>query len=176
MAQLVRIASDMIVIPGFVISLITFPGVIVHELAHVLCCKLTRTEVHKVCLFRLGNPAGYVIHATPKNVWQHILIGIGPLFVNTLITFIIGLTMRKFHLGHGFFEWLAVSIAANAFPSKGDAESIWKAVWAKGSPYSARILGTPLVLLIAAGTAGSVFLLNFLYAYMCAFWLPRALA
>lgn len=33
-------------IPGFLISLVTFPGVMVHELAHLVFCKLTNTPVY----------------------------------------------------------------------------------------------------------------------------------
>jgi hypothetical protein len=32
-------------IPGFLISIATFPGVVVHELAHVAFCKFTDTRV-----------------------------------------------------------------------------------------------------------------------------------
>ena len=43
------------------ISLVTFPGVIVHEAAHLPFCRLRRMPVVEVCFFRVGNPAGYVI-------------------------------------------------------------------------------------------------------------------
>ena len=56
------------IIPGFLISLVTFPGVIVHELAHVVFCRLTKTPILSVCYFRLGNPAGYVIHERPSSI------------------------------------------------------------------------------------------------------------
>lgn len=164
----------MFIIPGFIISLVTFPGVIIHELAHVAFCKLTNTPVQKVCYFRLGNPAGYVIHEMPSSVWRHILIGIGPLFVNTLLGLAIGLAVTAtHHNSNGFWLWLSVSVATHSFPSKGDAESIWKAVWTKGAPISARILGTPLVMLIALGAAGSFFWLDVLYGFMIASALPQ---
>jgi len=49
-------------IPGKVVSLLTFPGVIVHELAHKIFCEMAGVQVYEVCYFRFGNPAGYVKH------------------------------------------------------------------------------------------------------------------
>jgi len=88
-------------IPGFRISIVTFPGVIIHELAHVAFCKFTDTRVLKVCYFRVGNPAGYVIHEQPSAVWRHILIGIGLLFVNTFLGFMLGIIAIPMHMDLG---------------------------------------------------------------------------
>ena len=58
----------MFFIPGQLISLLTFPGVIVHEWAHKLYCNWTGVLVHKVVYFQFANPAGYVLHSEPKNI------------------------------------------------------------------------------------------------------------
>lgn len=157
-------------IPGFLISIATFPGVIVHELAHVAFCKFTDTRVLKVCYFRVGNPAGYVIHEQPGTVWRHILIGVGPFFVNTFLGFMLGIIAIPMHmdLDHPtppqlLLLWLGVSIAMHSFPSTGDARSIWQAVWSKGAPISARLIGSPLVIVIFAGAIGLIFWLDALY-------------
>ena len=53
-------------IPGWLISLVTFPGVVVHEAAHRFFCDVTDTPVYEVSYFRpRGKPAGYVIHGRP---------------------------------------------------------------------------------------------------------------
>ena len=170
------------IIPGFLISIATFPGVIVHELAHVFFCMVTKTRVYKVCYFRFGNPAGYVIHATPPNVWKHILIGIGPLFVNTLLGLLFGIAAALAHVNFdklttmsGIFLWLAVSIAMHSFPSTGDARSIWHSVWSKGSPVTAKLFGTPLVTLIFLGAIGSIFWLDAVYGFGIVVELPKLL-
>jgi hypothetical protein len=157
-------------IPGFLISLATFPGVMVHELAHVAFCRITHTPVLKVCYFRVGNPAGYVIHQIPSTVWRHILIGIGPFFVNTLLGFVIGVAAIPMHIDfghltpvHALLLWLGVSIAMHSFPSIGDARSIWSAVWSKGAPITARVIGSPLVAIIVLGAIGSIVWLDALY-------------
>jgi len=44
----------------WLIALVTFPGIILHEWAHKFFCDRTGVPVYKTCYFRLGNPAGYV--------------------------------------------------------------------------------------------------------------------
>ena len=153
-------------IPGFVISCATFPGVIVHEFAHKVFCHWTGTKVLQVCYFRLGSPAGFVIHEHPTSVWKHILIGIGPLFINTGIGLGLGL------LGIAFkgvapvsiaLMWLAISVAMHSFPSTGDAKSIWSAIWDDKAPVLTKVVGTPLVGVIFLGAVGSVFWLDLIY-------------
>jgi hypothetical protein len=159
-------------IPGFIITWLTFPGVIIHEFAHKLFCHITGTRVIEVCYFRFGNPAGYVVHEQPSNVWKHILIGIGPLFVNSTIGFFMGLPLVKAHVDldrlnflSGTILYLAVSIAMHSFPSTGDARSIWNAVFSKAAPNAALIVGAPLVVIIYAGAIGSIFWLDLIYGY-----------
>jgi hypothetical protein len=170
----------MVIIPGFLISIATFPGVIIHELAHAMFCKLTGTPVHKVCYFRIGNPSGYVIHGMPTSVWKHILIGIGPFFLNTLLGLACGLAAILMHInvdkltfGSGVFIWLAVSIAMHSFPSTGDAGSMWRSIWTKGSPVTAKLLGTPLVAVIFLGAFGSIVWLDLVYGIGIVFGLPK---
>lgn len=167
-------------IPGLIISLITFPGVIAHEFAHELFCKLTGTRVAEICYFRLGNPSGYVVHEAASTVWKQILIGIGPLIVNTVIGFSIGLFASRSFLHEGRFEmlgmflvWLGVSIAMHSFPSTCDAKSIWSAVWHKEAPIMARFAGTPLVAIIFLGAIGSVVWLDFAYGVTVVWALPK---
>ncbi|HWA24162.1 MAG TPA: metalloprotease family protein [Lacunisphaera sp.] len=172
------------IIPGFIITWLTFPGVIVHELAHKLFCHWTGTKVVEVCYFRFGNPAGYVVHEIPTNIWKHILIGVGPLFVNTILGFLIGLLLLPLqHLAYGDMSsflkfaigWLAVSVAMHSFPSTGDAKGIWAAIWDKGAPVSAKLVGTPLVGLIFLGAIGSVVWLDLIYGLGVVVGLPKLL-
>src|ERR1700746_614260 len=75
----------MFIIPGLLISLVTFPGIVVHELAHQLFCRWNRVAILKTCYFQLKNPAGYVVHEIPKHAHTSLLIGLGPFFVNTIM-------------------------------------------------------------------------------------------
>jgi len=71
----------MFFVPGALISVLTFPGVIVHEIGHLVFCRFYRVAVLKVCYFRFGNPAGYVIHEKPRSATQSMMIGIGPFWL-----------------------------------------------------------------------------------------------
>lgn len=175
------LASPQVLIPGFIITCLTFPGVIVHELAHALFCGLTGTRIVKVCLFRFGNPAGYVMHERPASPWRHILIGVGPLFVNTLLGLGIGVVAQPLAgspADAGAYIallWLAVSVAMHSFPSTGDARAIWGAVWRRDASLLAKLLGAPLVGVIYLGAAGSFVWLDLAYGVGVAAVLPRLL-
>ena len=170
------------IIPGFIITWATFPGVIVHEFGHQLLCRFTETPVREVCYFRFGNPAGYVIHENPSSVWKHILIGFGPLIVNSTFGFLLGLIASRhflhqesLHIVGGILVWLSVSIAMHSFPSSGDAKCLWQALWGERAPALARLVGTPLVGAIFLGAIGSIFWLDLIYGAAVAWWLPRGL-
>jgi hypothetical protein len=166
-------------IPGFIITWLTFPGVMVHEFAHQLFCHWTGTKVLKVCYFRFGNPAGYVVHERPTSTWRHILIGIGPLFVNSVSGFALGVIAERSKIAdpreavNMVLTWLSVSIAMHSFPSTGDAKSIWSALWRKEASFLAKIVGAPLVAIIYAGAIGSFFWADLLYGVGVAVELPK---
>lgn len=124
-------------IPGSVISLITFPGVIVHEIGHRFFADQARVPVYDVCYYRFGNPAGYVIHGPVKGVKNALLIAIGPLIVNTTLCSVITFTVIPsiFTLAETpnpwpFFLllWVGISIGMHAFPSNEDMQNLVQAV------------------------------------------------
>ncbi len=123
----------MFFIPGPVIALGTLPGVIVHETGHFFFCRLFRLAVFDVCFFRLGNPAGYVIHERTDNFKALFFVSMGPFFVNTLLcmVFCTAAFLPVWELKTPdplayFFYWLGLSIGMHAFPSKDDLSNIWE--------------------------------------------------
>ena len=75
----------MFFIPGPVIAALTFPGVIVHEAAHLLFCRMFGLAVFDVCFFRFGNPAGYVLHEETDDFKKSFFVSMGPFFVNSFL-------------------------------------------------------------------------------------------
>jgi hypothetical protein len=123
----------MFFIPGQLISILSFPGIIVHEFAHMLFCKLRKVAVFDACYFRVGNPAGYVVHENTKNFTTTFLISMGPFIVNTLLCLLICLPaympVKFFNLDHPlsyFLIWLGVSIGMHAIPSNQDANNVFQ--------------------------------------------------
>jgi hypothetical protein len=169
-------------IPGFIISILSFPGIIVHELAHQLFCRYFKVPVFNVVYFRVGNPAGYVIHEAVTNKAQGILISVGPFIINTIVGALISLPAAlpvfKFHNAGPLdyvLIYLGVSIAMHAFPSRGDANVIWNSMKESSTPLWTKIIGYPIVGLIYIGAIGSFFWLDILYGIGVAVGLPNLL-
>jgi len=112
---------------GWLIALITFPGIILHEWAHKFFCDRTNVPVYKTCYFRLGNPAGYVIHGPVDNYGKAFLISTAPFLVNTTIAVILFFIAVIIPLGliAYILYWLGLSIAMHSFPSSQDADNLW---------------------------------------------------
>jgi hypothetical protein len=127
----------MIIIPGFLIAILTFPGVIVHEIGHRLSADLLKVPVLEVCYFRVGNPAGYVVHGPVIGIRKNLLITVMPLITNTLLCSLITFS-AVFHLFildakentfiYLILAWLGISIGMHAFPSNQDTENLLNAV------------------------------------------------
>ncbi len=167
-------------IPGFLVSIATFPGVIVHEAAHMLFCKLRRVAVLDVCFFRPGNPAGYVVHEEITNFTSAFLISVGPFLVNSLLCMFICfpafVPLRVFGFSHPLsyvLLWLGVSIGMNAFPSTQDARALfYHAKKAAGTLNPLAIISFPLVVAIYIANILSFFWLDYLYGIAIGLGLP----
>lgn len=169
-------------IPGIVVSIVTFPGVIVHELAHQLFCRWFKVPVFEVCYFRTENPVGYVIHEQASKPYQTILISIGPFIINTLIAFLVAFPAAlQFKFDDANFLdyvliYLGISIGGHAFPSTGDAESLWKQVMNSGeTSLITKIVVAPIVGFIYLGALGSFFWLDMFYGFAVSVGLPNLL-
>jgi hypothetical protein len=171
-------------IPGFLITWVTFPGVIVHELAHAIFCKLFGLKIFEVKYFQFatgfGQPAGYVVHGRSQHAWQDIFVSVGPFFINTIVGAVIAapaaMPILQFHGGDAIdwvLMWLGVSIAMHAFPSTGDAKSIWHTITAPNVPVLFKAIGIPVIGLIYIGALGSMFWLDVLYGIAVAGFLPN---
>ena len=156
----------MLFIPGTLIAILTFPGVIVHEAGHRLFCSLAGVRVYKTCYFRLGNPAGYVIHGPVHSYGAGFLICVAPFIVNTAVALLIFSIASNVYSSAVAFPlyWLGISIGMHAFPSSGDADNLWrysKAVW-RHNPLA--VLGFPAVILIKIAAVLSIIWFDLFYA------------
>lgn len=165
------------------LSYITFPGVIAHEFAHAWACRWLGIRVHKVCYLRLGNPMGYVMHEAPEYAFQHTMVAIAPFFVSTLLALFFSLAGCLLTRSQLFSEtrdllvmvniWMAFSFALHAFPSSGDADSLWDEVRSPGVSLCAKMLLIPVVGVIRVAQLGTRLWLDVLFA-LCIVALPPA--
>lgn len=169
----------MLFIPGFVISLLTFPGVIVHEFAHKKLCDYYSIPVLETVYFRLGNPAGYVRHAKPKRYRQAFAISVAPFLINTLVALALftvaaalwgrpetlGLRTDDLGIAGGLVVWLGFSVGMHAFPSTGDAQSIWNRSQVEWRAAPMTLLGLPFVVIIYVANLLSILWFDAIYAF-----------
>lgn len=125
----------------YFLSLVTAPGVVVHELAHFIFCLLARVKVYKVKLFQFGQLAGYVTHDEPQRFTQAVAISFGPLIINSILTLLLFSQLRPPYVWQQLiYLWLGVVIGLHAIPSTGDAKSIFQTA-------NSRVLRNPFILL-----------------------------
>ena len=173
----------MIFIPGWLVALVTFPGVIVHESAHMLFCRLRGVAVLDVCFFRVGNPAGYVIHEEIEDFTTSFLVSVGPLILNSVLCMVLCfpslVPVRVFGCGDllsYLMIWLGVSIGMHAFPSTQDARNLWtQARRSAGNLNLLALISFPLVILIYIANVLSVIWFDALYGIALGIFLPMFL-
>ena len=168
-----------------IVSLLTFPGVMLHEYAHAWACRRLGIRVLKVCYLRLGNPLGYVLHEQPASAVQHILVAVAPFFVSTATALAVSLLASLCAASPAAAEfrdlvalsgaWLGFSLALHAFPSNGDGDALWQDVASPGMGLCAKLLLAPVVGLIRLGQAGAVVWLHVLFAVAVVALPPLAL-
>jgi len=186
----------MFIIPGVLIAIITFPGVIVHELSHQIFCRLRRVPVYEVKYFQVKSPCGYVIHEPSDNPMTTFIISAGPFILNTIVGALILLpasvemvefnlfsSLRASNVDLAYFlttipvllsMWLGISILMHAFPSAGDARAIVATVLKnKDVSVPTKILMAPFVGMMYLGALGSFVWLDLGYAILVAFLLPK---
>ena len=104
-----------------------FPGVVSHEISHLLACLLTGTRVYGIKLW--GLKEAYVKHEEP-GIFSMIFISIAPLIFNSLIALFfiyLGLVYTAKDIGLAAISWwLALSLAYHAFPSLDDTNNAYQ--------------------------------------------------
>jgi len=135
---------------GQLISILTFPGVIIHEFSHEFFCRFLGVRVKKVCYFRFGNPAGYVLHEASHYFYQAFFVAAGPFILGSLLSAASFLLSRNENelLREYFWIWIGASIAFNCLPSRGDAKTLWLENWSHLKRNIFAILGIPFSALI----------------------------
>jgi hypothetical protein len=151
-------------VPGPIIALLTFPGVIVHEATHLFFCRLFKLQVYDVCLLRFGNPAGYVIHERTENFTALFFVSMAPFVGNTLLCVVFCAAARfpildvKLSAPLAYFlYWLGLSIGMHAIPSPADLSNLWELAPAKAKQGNIlAIVSLPLVALLYLVNLGRV--------------------
>ncbi|WP_207591901.1 metalloprotease family protein [Halomontanus rarus] len=167
-------------IVGVVFALFSMPGVVVHEFAHKKACDWIGVPVVDVVYFRFGNPPGYVQHVEPDRYRASFAISVAPFLVNTVValTAFAGLAWLVHTLEIGSLEaasrgtvvaagvlwWVGTSVGIHAFPSTGDANTLWTRARGEWRRSPTVIVGLPVVALLYLANLLSRLYLDTLYA------------
>jgi hypothetical protein len=171
----------MFMIPGWLIALLTFPGVICHEMAHRFFCDLAGVPVFAVSYIRIGNPAGYVIHGPVSNLKSALMISIGPLIINTALCSFLSfaavipifiLDLADTDIASSLLIWIAISIGMHAFPSDTDMENFKNIVQNTGKGRFAYFLARSFSGLFSLANALRFFWFDLIYTFSVASILP----
>lgn len=176
-------------IPGQLIAILTFPGVVMHEISHRLMCDIFKVPVYEVSYFNFwSRAAGHVIYKNEKmSSFQSLAISVAPLFINTLLCMLFTFPMmgpahafRDIGRMHDFggpviafmsliLCWVGISMGMNACPSKQDMKNV-----AYNKEDSLRLKIAVRVLKFIVGIFNSVgnAFFNFIYALGVSFVLP----
>lgn len=111
------------------LSIVVFPGTMMHEFAHKKFCDWQGVTVRKASYFRFGETAGYIVHDDPDRISQVFWISIGPLIINTIFALVLSWFAFRVPLIPGnylkiFLFWLAFSAGVGAFPSNQDMGNV----------------------------------------------------
>lgn len=124
----------MISIPGFMVNTLTFPGVIVREFFHRIICRLYKIPVYKVNYFSFEQIENYITYDSIKHPVRAVMIALVPFLLSTQLGIIVTLTTTMdFFISPSLNTllaclnwklWLGLSMAIQAFPSRGVVERI----------------------------------------------------
>jgi len=160
------------------VRLFTIPGVVVHEFAHKQACDLVGVPVVEVVYFRFGDPAGYVRHSQPDRYREAFVVSVAPFLVNTVVAFaaFLGLAALVSTTGDPWaaasetvaiaavLGWFGFSIGMHAFPSTGDANTLWRRSRLEWRQSPTVLLGIPVVIVIYVANLLSWLWADVLYA------------
>lgn len=129
-----------IYIPGWVISLVTFPGVVVHEIAHRFFCDVMGVPVLAIKYFvPFEDTVGCVVHLPATNFRSAFFISAGPLIINSIVCMLCTIPAATSYLlesgsvvshsnslllAKNLLLWVGASAGFHAIPSNQDMSGI----------------------------------------------------
>jgi len=172
-------------IPGELISLLTFPGVILHEIAHRFFCDINNVPVYGIDYFNLGSKvAGSVFYEKPNSAWHSFFIAIAPLIINSLVCMLLTMPFGiqfllntsfvdgSYPLSYLFISWVGYSIGFHAIPSNQDVKGLIEEAPSGFSKFIF-IIFTGIIYLFNIEYIG--FFFHLAYAFAISFFLPLLL-
>lgn len=139
--------------------LATAPGIVLHELAHSLACRLLGVAVLDVAYFRLTGRPGYVEHEQPPTWARTVAVSLAPLIVNVLVATVALQYAVSIHEGSGAvgvgvgvgLVWISLAALVHSVPSLQDVRLVWSATLARWTRYPLVVVVAPIYAVRALG-------------------------
>jgi len=145
----------MILIPNYLISILTIPGLFLHVFLHQFICKVLGVSVLEMKYFDFKNKVGYVIHEKSENVKFNVIITFFPYLIMTLLSFLLFIPLILITASSSnsiiiifvfiLTFWFFVSFLFHALPSGLDLGSIVNYFKERSKPDSEPFLGAPYI-------------------------------
>lgn len=163
----------------FLIRFITFPGIIFHAMIRQVFCRWARLIVMDVCYFRIGLIPVSLRHEEPLDWGRALFITWGPFVLGSFIAFTTGISTYESMRYDGLpwltalLDWLAISVATNAFPLPQDGELLLRMGARSGTFMQTASL--PLAITTKLIFFSSFAFVDLIYALVVVIFLPMAL-
>ncbi|MDO8553300.1 MAG: hypothetical protein Q7S22_00705 [Candidatus Micrarchaeota archaeon] len=115
---------------AFLFKIISSPGIVLHEYAHLRCCHLFEVKVYDyklLDLFSFSYVGGYVEHEQVNDPFKQFVISYAPLLVNSAATLLFGIVSVSIlpisSIAAKILFWLAFFFGFHALPSYADARA-----------------------------------------------------
>jgi hypothetical protein len=169
--------------PGLLISLLTFPGVVLRAAAQQFFCRGFRVAVLEVRYFGAGNPAGYVWHEPIDDFPALWFVSLGPFLISTALCiffcsvgFLPLWELKVADPAGYFFYWLGLSFGMHAFPSGDDLSRLWSLTPREAKQYNLlAILSLPLIAILYALNRALAFWAELAYGMAVGLLAPLAI-
>lgn len=160
-----------IALPSIFFSIITFPGIIIHELAYQFFCWVMRVPVVKVKYFQIENPCGYVISDKINSPMAKLVILAGSsICTNILGTALVFQSILSFgafgfsndiaqNLLTIFSIWLGVSIMVHSIPNKHEVANVSQSIFRNDEvSMQVKIFSAPIIGLMYLSRIGALYI------------------
>jgi len=173
-----------VIVSGALVSWLTFPGVVVHELAHKKLCDWSGLRVYSATYQPfLGFP--HVEHDRPRQLTTLFAVSGAPFFINTILSIAAyGFSLWLFfqqpitNAGWGsqnpkvyagiLMLWFGFSVGVHAIPSLDDVNNIWRGVRENWRESFFALLLAPIVIILYFMSWGKVLWADFIYSALLA--------
>jgi len=164
------------------ICVFTLPGIMLRSILKLMFCRLLRADVLKIAYMENRPPYGYVEYRLPESRARIVMLICLPILAQSLIAAIVAacayiplFVIINYNPLRVIPLYFAFAIGANAFPSRREADILWRLFYEKEKNVMLKAVGIPFAALIWTLTMGDFLWLNCFYGAAITLFVPYAM-